>query len=88
MATAPDACYRIQYNSVSGNLCFSYLPEGDELLTAPIDDEATEDEDMSGEAGDNVEDSPGEDEDEDQRMDVEDEDEEIRQPKRIKIANR
>ena len=37
-AVAPAAPYRIQYERSSGELCFSYVPKGKELLTAPSDD--------------------------------------------------
>lgn len=81
LTIADDASFRIQYNSENGKLYFSYLPEGEEMLTAPLDDYSVEDEAVDG--GRVEVEANGADDDVD--MDVEDEDEEIRQTKRPKL---
>ena len=79
-----ESNYRIQFNTTNGKLYFSYLGEGEELLTLPpADDEPDDDDGM--EEGEVDDDDDDDDDDEDVRMDVEDEEEEIRVIKRPKL---
>jgi hypothetical protein len=83
LTTSPDASYRIQYNTMNGRLYFSYLPEGEELLTVPV-------EEPDDEVGEGMEDGEAEyddddDDDDEDHMDIDDEDEEIRVVKRPKV---
>ena len=80
MTIAPDASFRIQYDSESGDLYFSYLPEGEELVIDPLEEDFPENDVVD--AGRDDEANVG---DDDEHMDVEDEDEEIRQTKRPKL---
>jgi hypothetical protein len=72
LTIAPDASYRIQYNTESGKLYFCYLPEGEELLTVSLGDEQDADDVLEDVEAEDVE--VGVD---DGRMDVEDEEEDI-----------
>lgn len=48
LAFAPDASFRIQYDAAGEAMSFSYVPKGEELLTAPRDDIEDADEEMNG----------------------------------------
>jgi hypothetical protein len=75
-----DVSYRIQYNASNGRLYFSYLPEGEELSTVPVEDDDDDDEDMEdGEVEDDFED------DDEDDMDLENEEEDLREVKRVKL---
>ena len=45
LAVTPEASYRIQYDSPKARIFFSYLPEGETLLTVPQDDDPIEEDD-------------------------------------------
>jgi histone deacetylase complex regulatory component SIN3 len=78
LVISPEVSYRIQYNSSSGRLYFSYLPEGEELSTVPMGDHDDDDEGM--EDGEIEDDS-----DDDDDMDLENEEEDLREAKRMKV---
>lgn len=83
LSVSPEVAYRIQLNALTGRLYFSYLPEGEVLSTAPLDDD-DDDEVMDGA------DASDDDEildDDDDIMDVEDEEEDLRQVKRQKVTS-
>lgn len=44
LGLTPEASYRIQYDSVKSHIYFSYLPEGETLLTVPQDDDPMQEE--------------------------------------------
>ena len=44
LSVTPEASYRMQYDTVKGYVYFSYLPEGETLLTVPQDDDPMQDE--------------------------------------------
>jgi len=48
LSLAPDAAYRIQYDTTGEKLYFSYVPKSEELLTVPQDDIEEADEEMNG----------------------------------------
>lgn len=48
LSITPEASYRIQYDTSKAHIFFSYLPEGEELLTVPQeDDDMQEDDDAA-----------------------------------------
>lgn len=79
----PKAKFRIQLNTTSGRLYFSYLPEDEELSTVLVGDDDDDDDDEIMDDGDDDMDDDDMD-DEDDMLDVEDEEEDLRQIKRLK----
>jgi len=69
LATTKEAVYRIQYDLDDGKLFFSYVPESEDMMTAPPQELAGDDMDMD---------------DDDDSMHVEDEEEDLRAVKRQK----
>jgi len=45
LTVTPEASYRIQYDSLKARIFFSYLPEGETLLTVPQEEDAIEEDD-------------------------------------------
>ncbi|CAJ1934324.1 unnamed protein product [Cylindrotheca closterium] len=81
---AAKAKFRIQLNTSSGRLYFSYLPENEELSTVLVgdDDDDDDDDEIMDDADDDMDDDDMDDEDD--LLDVEDEEEDLRQIKRLK----
>jgi len=79
----PKAKFRIQLNTSSGRLYYSYLPEDEELSTVLVgDDDDDDDDEIMDDADDDMDDDDMDDEDD--MLDVEDEEEDLRQIKRLK----
>eukprot|EP00980_Cylindrotheca_fusiformis_P010028 scaffold2214_cov139-Cylindrotheca_fusiformis.AAC.25 len=84
LSLSPEVAYRIQLNASTGRLYFSYLPDGEVLSTAPLDDDDDDDDD-DDEVMEGPDASDDEIDDDDDIMDVEDEEEDLRQVKRMKV---
>jgi hypothetical protein len=82
LSLSPEVAYRMQLNASTGNLYFSYLPEGEVLSTAPLDDDDDDDDEVMGGADASSDDEV---DDDDDSLDLEDEEEDLRQVKRLKV---
>ena len=49
LSVTPEASYRIQYDTSKAHIFFSYLPEGDALLTVPQEDDSMQEDEEPAE---------------------------------------